>query len=543
MRTEAEQLWYYMVQLRRIAAHREAGAEQAIRLIYQDILQKLFSILGRYYTAYGTADAILTRGDLQAVGQYKNFLQDVLVGLDGVTPEVQDTIRQAVEETYTTCYNGMAAAVQKSNAANPELSNLLQGLSATTPETVRHIVEHPMENLTLSTVLNRQRKQVVTDIKKTIAVGLANGDSYTRMAQRIADSVGKDYRKAMRIVRTEANRAINRGFQDVSEEASDLLLDSEYVEVKEWCSMEDESVRNTHRHLNGKVVHAMDVFHSGGATAECPGDFGVPEEDINCRCFLAYRFLKREDFLAQGGVIPKAILEKEQTSQDEYESEFVDKIRRTAKSTIVSGDVYAYDNLPEQIYEPFEAGLLRCEPETKRALETVLKKADIHVTSDRNSYFKLLNVINIREDAPSGTLAHETFHMIDLKYGINKKHDLSTPLQKDWNALLTRSNGDVLGYLTAIYPEAFKRNILGEPILKKEYRGISDIISGLTKDKINLGYHHSKEYWSVKGALIAESWAQFGRISYDNDEFVQKMFSEVFTNFRKYAILYLKEVI
>ena len=168
-----------------------------------------------------------------------------------------------------------------------------------------------MENLTLSTVLNRQRKQVITDIKKTIAVGLANGDSYTRMAQRIADSVGKDYRKAMRIVRTEANRAINRGFQDVSEEASDLLLDSEYVEVKEWCSMEDESVRNTHRHLNGKVVHAMDVFHSKGRTADCPGDFGAPEEDINCRCFLAYRFMKREDFLKQGGVIPDSVLQKE----------------------------------------------------------------------------------------------------------------------------------------------------------------------------------------------------------------------------------------
>lgn len=311
MKTEAEQLWYYIVQLRRIAAHREVGAEQSILKIYQGILQKLFGILGQYYTAYGTEDAILTRGDLQAAGQYKNFLQAVLEGLGGIASEVQDEIRQAIEETYTTCYNGMVAAVQKSHAANPELSNLLQGLSATTPETVRHIIEHPMENLTLSTVLNRQRKQVVTDIKKTIAVGLANGDSYTRMAQRISDSVGKDYRKAMRIVRTEANRAINRGFQDVSEEASDLLLNSEYVEVKEWCSMEDESVRDTHRHLNGKVIHALDVFHSKGRTADCPGDFGAPEEDIHCRCFLAYRFMKREEFLAQGGVIPDSVLQKE----------------------------------------------------------------------------------------------------------------------------------------------------------------------------------------------------------------------------------------
>ncbi len=420
MKTEAEQLWYYMVQLRRIAAHREAGAEQEIRLLYQGILEKLFGILGQYYTAYGTPDAVLTRGDLQAAGQYKNFLQAVLEGLDGIAPEVQDTIRQAVEETYTTCYNGMAAAVQQSHAANPKLSNLLQGLSATTPETVRHIVEHPMENLTLSTVLNRQRKQVITDIKKTIAVGLANGDSYTRMAQRIADSVGKDYRKAMRIVRTEANRAINRGFQDVSEEASDLLLDSEYVEVKEWCSMEDESVRNTHRHLNGKVVHAMDVFHSKGRTADCPGDFGAPEEDINCRCFLAYRFMKREDFLKQGGVIPDSVLQKEaeQTVEGGLTSGAKSGILNDIESDIEVHTKYFnqklkyYDITPERI---------QSIPEIK--IDGLTEKENAALT---NSCKDLLKYMQDSEVGTEGVLVlDEKFKEIDRYKGMSGKPKVS----------------------------------------------------------------------------------------------------------------------
>ncbi|MGN1224361.1 MAG: phage minor head protein [Ruminococcus sp.] len=406
MKTEAEQLWYYIAQLRRIAAHREAGAEQSILKIYQGILQKLFGILGQYYTAYGKEDAILTRGDLQAAGQYKNFLQAVLDGLGGIASEVQDEIRQAIEETYTTCYNGMVAAVQKSHAANPELSNLLQGLSATTPETVRHIVEHPMENLTLSTVLNRQRKQVVTDIKKTISVGLANGDSYTRMAQRISDSVGKDYRKAMRIVRTEANRAINRGFQDVSEEASDLLLNSEYVEVKEWCSMEDESVRDTHRHLNGKVIHVLDVFHSKGRTADCPCAFGVPEEDIHCRCFLAYRFMKREEFLAQGGVIPDSVLQKEaelRLTSDE-ESSIIEKEYDSVQSFV------GFENLSREKSESLEKVVAVIPEKTRTLLQNTVQKITLVKGRGYSTYCTEQREIVLDADTAEKSIIHELGH-------------------------------------------------------------------------------------------------------------------------------------
>lgn len=311
--TQAQQLWEYQVQLRRIAAHREAGSEAAIRREYQKILQKLQGVIAQYYSRYGNAeDSTMTQGDLRTAGQYKNFLQDVVDNLGGIAEPVDKQIRQTIEDTYTACYDGMVNAVKQSTAGNVSLQSALSGLSATTPEAIKNVVENPMDKLTLSTVLNRRRTQIVASAKKTLAVGLASGDSYTRMAQRIAETLNGDYKKAMRIVRTEANRAINRGFQDVTEEASDLLLGSDYIEVKEWCSMEDESVRDTHQHLNGKKIHGLDVFTSkGGATADCPGAFGIAAEDINCRCFLKYSFMAREEFLAQGGVIPDSVLQIE----------------------------------------------------------------------------------------------------------------------------------------------------------------------------------------------------------------------------------------
>lgn len=309
--TEPQLLWEYQIQLRRIAEHRQRGIESSIRREYIQVLQKLQAIIAKYYAAYGNSDdSTMTQGDLRTAEQYKNFLQDVLDNLDGIAGPVDKQIRQTIEDTYTTCYNGMMNAVKQSTD-NTQLGSLLSGLSSTTPETVKNIVENPMQKLTLSTVLSRRRNQIVKSTKKTLAVGLASGDSYTRMAQRIADTLNGDYKKAMRIVRTEANRAINRGFQDVTEEASEMLLGSDYVEVKEWCSAEDESVRNAHQHLNGKKLHSLDMFESSGAKADCPGSFGVAKEDINCRCFLMYSFMSRDEFIAQGGVIPDSVLQKE----------------------------------------------------------------------------------------------------------------------------------------------------------------------------------------------------------------------------------------
>ncbi len=78
---------------------------------------------------------------------------------------------------------------------------------------------------------------------------------------------------------------------------------------------------------------------------------------------------------------------------------------------------------------------------------------------------------------------------------------------------------------------------MGEP-----YRGISDILNGLSGGAIHCGYEHPPEYWVRKGALEAEAWAQFGRILYNNDTEVIKMLSEVFPNFEKCAMIMLKEV-
>jgi hypothetical protein len=290
-------LWDYQRQLRRVAASRNRSAVQELRQVYADVLQQLQGILGKYYTAYGSGtESTLSQADLRLAGQYQSFLYDVQKQLDGLSAPVQSRIRQTIADTYTLCYDGMAAAVRQAAQGNRTLQETLRGLSDTTPETVRHLVEHPMQELTLSDVFQRQRSRVIREIKKTLTTGLAVGDSYTRMSQAIADVLGGDLAKAQRIVRTEAHRAISRGFQDVSDQTAYLLRESPYMEVKEWCSAEDGDVRSAHRKLDGVVLPVAEEFEVDGKRAACPCGFGVAELDINCRCFLKYSLVLRSEF-------------------------------------------------------------------------------------------------------------------------------------------------------------------------------------------------------------------------------------------------------
>lgn len=67
-----------------------------------------------------------------------------------------------------------------------------------------------------------------------------------------------------------------------------LALDDEgYIVTKTWNAIIDEVTRETHFELNGTTIPIDEYFvTSGGAAALAPKMFGVPSEDIHCRCVI-----------------------------------------------------------------------------------------------------------------------------------------------------------------------------------------------------------------------------------------------------------------
>jgi len=122
--------------------------------------------------------------------------------------------------------------------------------------------------------------------------GLASGATIQEMQSAImsADRVFGASR-ALMIARTEATRAVNRGTVESYREATEDLPDLRM----QWLTARDGGDRHPSyrtadgKTLDGQIVDVDKVFTlpAGphvGETAAYPGGFGIPGEDINCRC-------------------------------------------------------------------------------------------------------------------------------------------------------------------------------------------------------------------------------------------------------------------
>lgn len=352
-----------LVQVRRIEEHREKGAEKEIRETYQELLKELRHYLADTYSQYAEDDR-LDYGILQRHSAYARFLEEVEQKINDISPEVKRLIRGTVEQTYEYTYNGMVDCVQRAAKDITAVS----GLKACTPDVIRRAVENPVSKLTLNDRLEKHRKEIIYDIKQNIGVGLMNGDRYSTMANRIKKSVEGDYKKAIRIARTESHRVREAGNHDAAVAADEVLKTGEsgMRMAKNWRTMKDERVRPAkvkgknrkydHRKMDGVTVLVDDEFTlPSGAKTMAPGQSGVAGEDINCRCYLSYGLQKQLVGLSAGkntGIVPDhpapELLESIDFSDEklvqsrlaEYEAQIVSQPIENAIVITKAGNVY-----------------------------------------------------------------------------------------------------------------------------------------------------------------------------------------------------------
>ena len=87
------------------------------------------------------------------------------------------------------------------------------------------------------------------------------------------------------IVRTEGHRIQEASTDDARKEAIKRGADL----VKQWDATLDGKTRETHRMLDGQVREEEEYFEVGTKKAMYPGEFGLAEEDCNCRCLALSR--------------------------------------------------------------------------------------------------------------------------------------------------------------------------------------------------------------------------------------------------------------
>lgn len=85
----------------------------------------------------------------------------------------------------------------------------------------------------------------------------------------------------IRIIETESSRDYSAGVQDAA-------IESGLEDIKKrWCTLKDGKVRDSHRFLEGCEVGLTDWFYTwDGDSAQYPGNFDKPENNVNCRCYI-----------------------------------------------------------------------------------------------------------------------------------------------------------------------------------------------------------------------------------------------------------------
>jgi hypothetical protein len=130
------------------------------------------------------------------------------------------------------------------------------------------------------------------DLRRTLSEGVANGENGSDLIRRVQDAIDDaTAARADMIARTETTRAAGFAVNEAFDQAG--------IEEREWLAVQGTpqppalgATRHTHRErapggLDGQVRALGEPFtSSSGATAMFPGDFGVAEEDINCRCVV-----------------------------------------------------------------------------------------------------------------------------------------------------------------------------------------------------------------------------------------------------------------
>lgn len=122
-------------------------------------------------------------------------------------------------------------------------------------------------------------------IRKALQEGFGEGMSIAQLSVKLEDTMaGISRARAATIARTEVVRSSN--FSTV-----EAYRQTGVVERKQWVPTFDDRLRDEHDpgiQLGlAEPIPLNAEFEIDGASALFPGDFGIPELDINCRCTVA----------------------------------------------------------------------------------------------------------------------------------------------------------------------------------------------------------------------------------------------------------------
>lgn len=227
------------------------------------------------------------RAFTSATAPYEKFIADVVKRLfqnqrKSVLARVAENIARAVAEPFDrarwtrTFREGVRPPLVEivRDAGTVAMDSLNVGISfnVKSPEAIRFLEGRAQR---FATQVN---DTTWTNLKSSLSEGFDAGETIPELAARVDAVMGdRIASSSTTIARTETIGAYNGGSQVAWEQSG-------VVAGKEWVAALDERTRSTHSDAHGQQVGLHNDFQVGDGSGPAPGQIGLPEEDINCRC-------------------------------------------------------------------------------------------------------------------------------------------------------------------------------------------------------------------------------------------------------------------
>ena len=247
--------------------------ERTIKGILRDALVLMRGQMSALYDKYAI-DGKLTKAEMTKYNRYANMEKQVLETLNPAVRGKIKVIERVTPEQYQEAFFRMAWAMDMETGLRVKWGTV-------NLEAVQKVLENPYTLIAVDSLPMNARMAV----RRALADGLSLGKSYEQMVKDLRAATNATYNQALRIVRTEGQRAQNAGASDVYKGAVAAGINGRRV----WDATLDGDTRDTHIRIDGQAEDENGLFYPGGNPAKYPNDEALPpEESINCRCRVRF---------------------------------------------------------------------------------------------------------------------------------------------------------------------------------------------------------------------------------------------------------------
>lgn len=262
------------------------AATFAIRRTQTDIVRAYGVALNRMrakvFDLYQSINGSPSPEEIMALKKYKDLVRSLQYQFSTLSGAQNDRLYKGISKAYKAAYRSETEKLE-------QILNIpLTGQASA--ERINFSLQNPQSGLPLSDTLTRNAVAGQYDLARDFNLAVRRGLPPGAVASKLQQSLEKQAGKLIRVLHTEGNRVINESVQAVFEYAVDFDIDDGIEKYWIHRSGPDGGSRADHVAMDGKVADDDGLFTlPNGHRGAGPGQFGYPEDDINCYCRMSIR--------------------------------------------------------------------------------------------------------------------------------------------------------------------------------------------------------------------------------------------------------------